>query len=171
MKRLTTTFLLLASAALLSTSAVAQADHTPVHQKWLNEDVLYIITDAEKKAFTMLITDKERERFIEAFWRHRDPNPATAENEYRAEHYARIAYANQNFSLIGPGWRTDRGRIYIMYGQPDKVLSLPSGDSSTTSPLQVWIYNSLPGVGNSIRFEFIDATGKGDFRLRTSPLK
>jgi GWxTD domain-containing protein len=166
------TFLLLGLTALLCCSVVAQqhsrrlsrnsfgqADAQPVYQKWLNEDVAYIITAEERRAFTALRTNAEREQFIESFWRRRDPQPETDENEYRAEYYARIAHVNQQFAFGNvAGWRTDRGRIYLTYGRPDEVQKTASGE--------VWLYKGLPGLGSNVRFEFVDATGAGDFRLR-----
>ncbi len=96
-------------------------------KKWLNEEVVYIITDEEKKSFHSLATDDEREQFVEQFWLRRDPTPDTEENEYREEHYRRIAYANERFASGIPGWKTDRGKIYIEYGPADEVESHPSG--------------------------------------------
>ena len=96
-------------------------------KKWLNEDVTYIITDEERKAFKQLNTDEEREQFVEQFWLRRDPTPDTVENEYKEEHYRRIAYANEHFASGIPGWKTDRGRIYITFGPPDEIDSHPSG--------------------------------------------
>ncbi len=97
------------------------------YKKWLNEDVAYIITDEERKAFKRLSTDDEREQFIEQFWLRRDPTPDTEENEFKEEHYRRIAYANEHFASGIPGWKTDRGRIYIMYGPPDEIDDHSSG--------------------------------------------
>src|ERR1035438_1537370 len=97
------------------------------YKKWLNEEVGYIITDEERKAFKQLQTDDERQQFIEQFWLRRDPTPDTEENEYREEHYRRIAYANDHYASGIPGWKTDRGRIYIMYGPPDEIEAHPSG--------------------------------------------
>ncbi len=97
------------------------------YKKWLNEDVGYIITDEERKAFKRLSTDDERENFIEAFWLRRDPTPDTEENEFKEEHYRRIAYANERFASGIPGWKTDRGRIYIVYGPPDEIDDHSSG--------------------------------------------
>jgi GWxTD domain-containing protein len=164
------TFLLLGLASLMCIPVAAQqsrraprnqsaqANLTSTYTRWLEEDVAYIITPEEKRAFLALETMEERERFIEEFWRRRDPNPGTSENEYRAEHYSRIAYANQNFAFTErAGWQTDRGRIYIMYGKPDEV--------QTGASQETWIYNVLPGGGRNIRIEFIDRTGTGDFRL------
>ena len=100
-----------------------------VYKRWMDEDVAYIITDEEKKTFKTLKTDEEREQFIEQFWLRRDPDPDTDTNEYREEYYQRIAYANENFASGIPGWKTDRGRIYIMFGKPDEKESHPSGGS------------------------------------------
>ena len=97
------------------------------YRKWLNEDVAYIITDEERSAFKRLQTDEEREQFIEQFWLRRDPTPDTFENEFREEHYRRIAYANEHYASGIPGWETDRGRIYITFGPPDEIESHPSG--------------------------------------------
>ncbi|MFZ2083622.1 MAG: GWxTD domain-containing protein, partial [Candidatus Sulfotelmatobacter sp.] len=99
------------------------------YKKWLNEDVVWIITDQERAAFKQLSNDEERDNFIEAFWQRRDPTPDTEENEYKEEHYRRIAYANEHFAAGIPGWKTDRGRMYIMYGPADEVDSHPSGGS------------------------------------------
>lgn len=147
-----------------------------VYKKWLDNDVAYIITSEEKKAFKALATDEERENFIENFWRRRDPNPDTEENEYREEYYERIAYANQHFASGIPGWRTDRGRVYIAHGKPDSVESHPSGGtydrpshegggSTTTYPFEIWFYRHLEGVGDGLEIEFVDPSGTGEYRL------
>ncbi len=99
-----------------------------VYKKWLNEDVIWIITDQERAAFKQLSNDEERDNFIEAFWQRRDPTPDTEENEYKEEHYRRIAYANEHFAAGIPGWKTDRGRIYIMYGPADEITGSPPGE-------------------------------------------
>ena len=99
------------------------------YKKWLDQDVAYIITDQERKAFLNLSNDEERESFIETFWQRRNPDPDSPENEFREEHYRRIAYANEHFAAGKPGWKTDRGRIYIMWGKPDDIDSHPSGGS------------------------------------------
>ena len=98
-----------------------------VYKDWLNEDVAFIITDKEREIFKKLMTDDEREAFIEDFWRKRDPDPDTEENEYKEQYYERIAYANEHFASGIPGWKTDRGRIYIKYGPPDEKESHPAG--------------------------------------------
>lgn len=150
------------------------------YKDWLDKDVTYIITDEERKAFKKLATDDERERFIEEFWRRRDPDPDTDENEYREEYYERIAYANERFASGIPGWKTDRGRIWIMYGKPDELESHPSGGSyqrpsyhgggsTSTYPFEIWFYRYLPGVGSGIEIEFVDPTGTGEYRIARSP--
>jgi GWxTD domain-containing protein len=147
-----------------------------VYEDWVKKDVAYIITPEEKKAFKQLKTDEERENFIENFWRRRDPNPDTEENEYREEYYERIAYANENFASGIPGWMTDRGRIYITWGKPDSIESHPSGGSydrpsyegggtTTTYPFEIWFYRHLDGVGDGIEIEFVDPTGTGEYRI------
>ena len=147
-----------------------------VYKKWLDNDVQYIITNEEKKAFKALATDEERENFIENFWRRRDPNPDTEENEYREEYYERIAYTNEHFTSGIPGWKTDRGRVYIAHGKPDSVESHPSGGaydrpsyegggSTTTYPFEVWFYRHLDGIGDGLEIEFVDPTGTGEYRL------
>src|SRR6266571_681811 len=150
------------------------------YKDWLEKDVAYIITDEERKAFKKLQTDDERERFIEEFWRRRDPDPDTDENEYREEYYERIAYANEHYASGIPGWKTDRGRIYIMYGKPDETETHPSGGaynresyegggSTSTYPFERWFYRYLPGVGSGIEIEFVDPTGSGEYRIARNP--
>ena len=151
-----------------------------VYQNWINNDVPYIITDQEKRAFKALKTDEERENFIENFWRRRDPNPDTEENEYREEYYERIAYANEHYASGIPGWKTDRGRTYIAWGKPDGVESHPSGGnydrpsyegggSTTTYPFETWFYRHLDNVGDGVEIEFVDPTGTGEYRIARSP--
>ncbi len=147
-----------------------------VYKKWLDEDVRYIITDEERAAFKQLSNDEERDNFIEAFWARRDPTPDTVENEFKEEHYARIAYANEHFAAGIPGWKTDRGRIYIMYGKPDEIDSHPSGGTyerpqeegggeTSTYPFEDWRYRYLEGVGQEVIIEFVDTCMCGDFHM------
>ena len=149
-------------------------------RKWLDEDVGYIITDEEKAAFKGLKTDEEREQFIEQFWLRRDPSPDTIENEYKEDHYARIAYANERFQSGKPGWKTDRGRIYIMYGKADEVETHAGGGqyqrpieegggSTSTFPFETWRYRYIEGIGNEVILEFVDPTMSGEYRLTTDP--
>jgi GWxTD domain-containing protein len=150
-----------------------------IYKDWLSKDVRYIITPEEKKAFKILKTDEERENFIENFWRRRDPNPDTEENEYREEYYERIAYANENFTSGKPGWMTDRGRIYIAWGKPDSIESRPmggaydrpayeGGGTTTTYPFEIWFYRNIDDIGTGIEIEFVDPTGTGEYRIATN---
>jgi GWxTD domain-containing protein len=157
-----------------------QKEINEVYKRWLEEDVRWIITEEERAAFKRLATDEEREQFIEQFWLRRDPNPDTPENEYREEYYQRIAYANQHYSSGIPGWKTDRGRIYIMFGKPDSIESHPSGGSyqrpywegggsTSTYPFEIWFYRYIEGVGSGIEIEFVDPTMSGEYRIARSP--
>jgi GWxTD domain-containing protein len=150
------------------------------YRKWLNEDVAYIITDEERTAFKRLATDDEREQFIEQFWLRRDPTPDTAENEYREEHYRRIAYANERYASGIPGWKSDRGRIYITFGPPDEIDSHPSGGTyerpmeegggtTSTFPFETWRYRWIEGIGTDIIIEFVDPTMTGEYRMTMDP--
>ena len=147
-----------------------------VYRKWLDEDVVYIISDEERAAFKQLSNDEERDNFIEAFWARRDPTPDTAENEFKEEHYARIAYANEHFAAGIPGWKSDRGRIYIMYGKPDEIDSHPSGGTyerpmeegggeTSTYPFEDWRYRYIEGIGQEIEIEFVDTCMCGDYHM------
>jgi GWxTD domain-containing protein len=147
-----------------------------VYKKWLDEDVRWIITDEELSAFKKLSNNAERDTFIEGFWQRRDPTPDTAENEYKEEHYRRIAYANEHYAAGMPGWRTDRGRIYIMYGPPTSVDSHPmggpyqrsaeeGGGQTETFPFEVWRYRYLEGIGQEIEIEFVDDCGCGAYEM------
>jgi GWxTD domain-containing protein len=149
-------------------------------KKWLNEDVAYIITDEERKAFKQFNTDEEREQFVEQFWLRRDPTPDTVENEFKEEHYRRIAYANEHFASGAPGWKLDRGRIYITFGPPDEIDSHPSGGSyerpaaegggeTSTFPFEDWRYRYIEGIGNDIMIEFVDTTMSGEYRMTMDP--
>jgi GWxTD domain-containing protein len=133
-------------------------------QKWLNEDVVYIISDEERAAFERLSTDEERQHFVEQFWARRDPTPDTPENEFKEEHYRRLAYANQHFASSQPGWKTDRGRTYIVWGPPDEIDSHPKRAGSAFG-IEMWRYRHVEGLGDNGSFTFIDRTGTGDYRL------
>src|ERR1700733_6945913 len=150
------------------------------YKKRLNEDVVYIITDEERAAFKRLASDEERESFIESFWLRRDPTPDTEENEFKEEHYRRIAYTNDHYASGIPGWKTDRGRIYIMYGPPDEIEDHSSGGTyerppeegggtTSTYPFQQWRYRWIEGVGTNIIIEFVDPTMSGEFRMTMDP--
>lgn len=150
------------------------------YKKWLKEEVGYIIMDEERAAFLRLNTNEEREQFIEQFWLRRDPTPDTIENETKEEHYRRIAYANERFASGIPGWRTDRGRIYIMWGPADEVESHPTGGSynrpyeegggqTSTFAFEKWRYRYLEGIGNDVILEFVDQSGSNEYRLTMDP--
>ncbi len=149
-------------------------------KRWLQEDVAYIITDDERATFNRLTTDEEREQFIENFWLRRDPTPDTIENEFREEHYERIAYANERFSSGKPGWKTDRGRIYIIHGKPDEIEDHAAGGTydrpfeegggtTSTYPFQKWTYRYIEGLGNNVELEFVDKSLSGEYRLTIDP--
>ncbi len=146
------------------------------YRKWLDEDVRWIITDEERSAFKQLSNDEERDNFIEAFWQRRDPTPDTIENEFKEEHYRRIAYANEHFPAGIPGWRTDRGRIYIQYGPADEIESHPAGGAyqrpfeegggeTSTYPFEDWRYRYLEGIGQEVIIEFVDTCMCGDYHM------
>ncbi len=150
------------------------------YKRWLDQDVRWIITDEEKAAFKQLSNDEERDQFIEQFWLRRDPTPDTEENEFKEEHYRRIAYANEHFAAGVAGWRTDRGRIYVMYGPADEIDSHPSGGyyqrnsdegggTTSTFPFETWRYRYLEGVGQEIIIEFVDSCMCNDYHMTMDP--
>ena len=144
-----------------STNA-AQSDLRPTYERWVDQDVAYIITPEEKRAFLLLKTDVERETFIEQFWRVRDSKPTGNQNAYRAEHYRRIAYANQNYSSDKvPGWKTARGHVYIILGQPDEVRKISAGE--------VWLYRHAPGFGTNVEIEITREADPNGFRVLKNP--
>ena len=146
------------------------------YKKWLNEDVRYIITSEEESVFKALSNDEERDQFIEQFWLRRDPTPDTPENEFKEEHYRRIAYSNEHFAAGIPGWKTDRGRMYIMYGPPDEIESHPSGGTyerpieegggtTSTYPFEDWRYRYIEGIGQEVIIEFVDDCQCGAYEM------
>ena len=166
---------LFSAAVLIMTGAVALAawqsepppQNSSPYSKWLNEEVVYIISSPERAAFQNLATDEERDKFVEQFWLIRDPTPGTGQNEFREEHYRRIAFANDHFKPASdkPGWQTDRARIYIIYGPPDEIERHPNGDTQYSVPVETWRFRHLEGVGNFVICEFIDPMKTGDYRL------
>ena len=182
-------FSLAGSSALLSTTAAQdpaaqrqqiQEEETDYYREWLHEDVVYIITPEERTVFSQLTTDEEKERFIEQFWRRRDPDIRTAQNEFREEHYRRIAYANENFTSGIEGWRSDRGRIYIIHGEPDEIQSKTAGSvynrpfaegggTTRTYPYETWRYRHLDAIGDDVILEFVDKSFTGSFQLALTP--
>ena len=169
-------FALAAAPLMLAVVGVLAAWQTTAPQPkadpytmWLREDVAYIIEDAERKAFLQLSTNEEREHFIEQFWLRRDPTPETSRNEFKEEHYRRIGYANERFGWKQiPGWKTDRGRIYIVYGPPDELESHPAVQGGSPSS-EKWLYRYLKGVGTNVIIEFVSTAGDNDYRMTTDP--
>ena len=146
------------------------------YRKWLEEDVVYLISKEERSVFLKLTNDEERENFVEQFWRRRDPDPSTQLNEFKEEHYRRIAYANDNFKSGVDGWTTDRGRIYIMFGPPNEREAFVSGGPhqrpitegggiTNNYPWEKWFYRHIPGIGSGIEIEFVDPTLSGKYQI------
>ncbi|MBN2431509.1 MAG: GWxTD domain-containing protein [Acidobacteria bacterium] len=150
------------------------------YKKWLEEDVEYLITPEEEKVFRRLTTDEERDQFIEQFWRRRDPDPKTPFNEYKQEHYRRITYANEHFSSGIPGWKTDRGMVYIKFGPPDHIEDYTYGDAydrpwwegggkTKVYPTQFWYYRFIEGIGQDVELEFVDRYQGNLHKLEANP--
>lgn len=160
--------------------ALMREEAADYFRKWLEEDVVYIITGEERAVFEKLTTAEEKERFIEQFWFRRDPDAKTAANEFKEEHYRRIAYANERFFAGKPGWQTDRGRIYIIHGPPAEIQSHPTGGmydrelragggQTYAYPWEMWRYRNLEGIGDDIMMEFVDKSMTGEYRLSHTP--
>src|SRR5271170_192818 len=152
---------------------------TPYRQ-WLNEDVVYIISPDERNAFLQLATNEEREQFIEQFWLRRSGNPDLPDNDFKEEHYRRIAYANEHYASGIPGWKTDRGKMYIIWGPPDEIDSHPTGGTydrpvdegggtTSTYPWETWRWRYLEGIGENIILEFVDPSGSGEYHMTMDP--
>jgi GWxTD domain-containing protein len=150
------------------------------YKQWLNEDVVYIISPEERNAFGQLATNEEREQFIEQFWLRRSTNPDLPDNEFKEEHYRRIAYANEHYASGIPGWKTDRGHMYIVWGPPDEIESHPTGGtydrpmeegggSTTTYPWETWRWRYIEGMGENVIMEFVDPSGSGEYHLTMDP--
>jgi len=140
------------------------------YQRWLDQDVVYIITDEERTDFAKLETDQQRDKFIENFWERRNPNPTPEANPFKEEHYRRIAYSNEHFSANVPGWKTDRGRTYIRYGAPDQIdQHFSAAGSEKASDLvgggaipydwELWHYLFIEGIGKDVMLKFVDICG------------
>jgi GWxTD domain-containing protein len=150
------------------------------YKQWLSEDVIYIISPEERSAFLQLETNEEREQFIEQFWLRRSSNPDLPDNDFKEEHYRRIAYANEHYASGIPGWKTDRGHMYIVWGPPDEVESHPTGGtydrpmeegggSTSTYPWEKWRWRYIADIGENVEMEFVDPTGSGEFHLTMDP--
>ena len=178
------TFLLALLIAFPSTAGQSRQQRAEegddYYRQWLETDVLYIISPQEKDIFEKLSTGEEKDHFIEQFWFRRDPDPRTAVNEFKEEHYRRIAYANEKYHSGIEGWRTDRGMIYILFGPPDGLEKHPEGGTyqrkweegggqTYTYPFEVWFYRHLEGVGPGIEIEFVDASRTNQYRIAMDP--
>ena len=163
-----------------NTGKAVQEESEDYFKKWLSQDVKYIISDQERDVFNKLTTDEEKENFIEQFWLRRDPDIRTSENEFKEEHYRRIAFANQYFQSGKPGWMTDRGRTYVIHGEPAYIERYPSGGSyhrksregggvTFTYPFEVWLYHRIAGIGEDVELEFVDRSFSGEYRLAMRP--
>jgi GWxTD domain-containing protein len=167
--------LLLALISLPSIAATTGQQNP--YQKWLDEDVRWIITRQERAQFLLLTTDVQRDRFVVDFWVRHDPTPGTPENEFKEEHYRRLAYSNEHFAAGVPGWETDRGHTYIVYGPPDQIdtnLSPTHGSASLKTtraayPYQVWHYRHIDGIGKDVTVKFVDTCMCGDYRKVDDP--
>lgn len=185
---------ILIAVALTAPQILAQQPDSPPQNKprkvkrepdkafvdWLRE-VEPIITAEELKAWNKLQTNDEREQFIGEFWRLRDTDPDTEENEYREAYFERLAYVNEHFASGIPGYKTDRGRIYLKYGKPDEVeshlsggsyqlASYEGGGSTSTHPFEKWWYRNLPS-GSDVEIEFVDPSGTGEYRIARNPFE
>jgi len=167
-------------ADLQKAKPIKESTLSDYYKEWLDKDVTYIITSEERSVFKALTTNEERENFIEQFWSRRNPDPREGGNEFKIEHYRRIAYANERFASGVPGWKTDRGRIYILYGEPDGKETHPSGGSyqrefwegggsTTVYPFERWRYRHIDGVGDDVELEFVDKTFTNEYRLVMDP--
>jgi len=151
------------------------------YKQWLSEDVIYIISPEERSAFLQLETNEEREQFIEQFWLRRSGNPDLPDNDFKEEHYRRIAYANEHYASGIPGWKTDRGHMYIVWGPPDEIETHPTGGtydrpmeegggSTSTYPWETWRWRYLEGMGEqNVIMEFVDPTSTGEYHLTMDP--
>ncbi|MEJ2110935.1 MAG: GWxTD domain-containing protein, partial [Acidobacteriota bacterium] len=177
-----TTICLCLIGGVFSSGLVAEdnRDEINYYKKWIDEDVFYIISEDEKATFEALRTDEERENFIEQFWFRRNPTQRIGDNPFREEHYRRIAYANQHFTSGIPGWKTDRGMIYIKYGPPDQIDSHPTGGtyyretwegggSTSTFPFEKWWYRHIDGFEGDVEIEFVDPSFSGEYRIAMNP--
>ena len=162
------TFLAVPLLSAQDQAPIARSQHgwldptvTEEYKRWLNEDVRWIITDDERADFKRLLSDKKRDEFVVAFWDRRNPSPGAARNAYKEEHYRRLAYTNTHFAANVPGYRTDRGRFYIMYGPPDSIDS----KSALAPPTETWHYLFVEGIGRNVMLTFTDKCVCGKYEL------
>jgi len=161
-------FIPLLLVVLVSLSAATEEKLPPKYEKWLKEEVFYIVTEQEREFFLQLTTDEQRDKYIETFWRVRDPSPGSPRNEYKEEHYRRLEYANKFLGreTYRRGWQTERGRIYILLGEPQNKSYFPS--SFTAYPMELWFYSQDPGTTGLNPFFYIlffKRGGIGEYKL------
>lgn len=159
---------LIAAVMLPTISIFAQPENAqlnPEYRKWLSEDVRWIITNQERTSFLHLTNDEDRDRFVAAFWEQRNPTPGSQPNPFKEEHYRRLAFANEHFAATAPGWKSDRGRIYIVYGPPDSIQTQAS--TSTTPAEQFWVYRHMQGKSGEVHLKFVDRCRCGDYTFES----
>lgn len=139
----------------------------PAYQKWIDEDVRWIISTQEREAFLKLASNNERDHFVIEFWERRNPNPGSKDNPFKEEHYRRMAFSNAHFAEKMPGWKTDRGRVYIVYGPPDSIIKHSS--LGTNPPEEVWSYRHMPGAHGDVSLQFVDHCVCGEYALEKNP--
>jgi GWxTD domain-containing protein len=135
----------------------------PEYNKWIDEDVRWIITTQERQEFLKLATDEQLDRSVIEFWERHNPNPGRKDNAFKEEHYRRLAFANEHFAAKIPGWKTDRGHVFIVYGPPDSIIKHSSIGTNPTEEL--WNYRHMPGAGGDVSLQFVDRCACGEFAL------
>jgi GWxTD domain-containing protein len=146
----------------------ARPTESSPYKRWLNGPVSYIIRTREREAFDKLATGQERNMFIQQFWERRNPIPGSATNNFKEEFYRRVAYADEHFAEGYPGWKSDRGHMYIAYGPPDEIHFLPH---AKPHPYADWLYAFIPGLGEHLTFRFEVPAGNDEYRLSSPPWK
>ena len=149
--------------SILTFGEARQSQLGAEYSKWLNEDVRWIVADQERTDFLTLENGNARDEFIREFWERRNPTPGAVHNSFKEEHYRRLAFANEHFAARTPGWKTDRGHIYILYGRPDAIT--PHAPSRTIVPSQTWYYRRSAD-NTQMSFEFVDECRCGEYKLK-----
>jgi GWxTD domain-containing protein len=136
----------------------------PEYNKWIDEDVRWIITAQEEREFLKLAADEQRDHFVVEFWERRNPNPGSRDNAFKEEHYRRLAFSNEHFAAKMPGWKTDRGHVYIAYGPPDSIIKHSS--TGTNPAEELWSYRHTLRAGGDVSLQFVDRCGCGEYALK-----
>ncbi len=165
-----TFFLLVSLQPTHATASPSAGDD--LYQKWLTEDVAWIISDQERSDFKKLSTSQQRKDFVIAFWDRRNPTPGAETNTFKEEHYRRLAYANKHFAEGMPGWETDRGRFYVSYGPPDSIETLTNSQPGTfqksCSGEEDWKWNYVGSLGHPLGVKFVEVCDDGGSHWRIS---